>query len=383
VPEAVDVLIAGAGPAGWALASACARLGLVTVLADPAPLAPWPATYALWADEVPDLPASAVGASPSKTLAIGLTEHYLDRRYLILRNDGLRSWLIDDRVRLLHGRVRRADFGRQGATVVFDDGSRVAAGVVVDATGARRVLSGGPPRRARAEQTAFGVVLDTADAERLVPGAGDTALFMDWRPVDDAGEPTFLYSVPLNDREVLVEETSLARRPGLGKGFLAARLHARLAAAGIEAAIRREWVRIPLDLPAAERGQVVPFGVAAAVVHPATGFSVATSIQLAPPVAESIKTGLENGPVEAARAANRRIWTPRAKSAHVLRQQGLRALRSLPPGDLPRFFELFFTLPEERQRAFTSGREDLRGLTATMAEIFRHAPWKVRAHLFR
>jgi lycopene beta-cyclase len=383
VPDAVDVLVAGAGPAGWALASACARLGLATALADPAPVAPWPATYALWADELPDLPASAIGAAPSQTLAIGLTEHHLDRRYLILRNDGLRSWLTDGRVRLFHGRVRRADFGRQGATVVFDDGSRIAAGVVVDATGARRVLSGGPPRRAGAEQTAFGVVLDTADAERLVPGAGETALFMDWRPTDQASEPTFLYSVPLNDREVLVEETSLARRPGLDKGFLAARLHARLTAAGVESAIRQEWVRIPLDLPAAGRGQIVPFGVAAAVVHPATGFSVATAIQLARPVAKAIASGLEKGLIEAAKAANRRIWTPRAKTVHALRHQGLRALRSLPPEDLPRFFELFFALPEERQRAFTSGREDLLGLTATMAEIFRHAPWKVKFHLFR
>jgi hypothetical protein len=39
-----------------------------------------------------------------------------------------------------------------------------------------------PPRGAHAEQTAVGIVLGTTDAERLVPDAGDTALFMDWRP---------------------------------------------------------------------------------------------------------------------------------------------------------------------------------------------------------
>lgn len=386
MPDGVDVLIAGAGPSGWALASACARLGLDTALADPAPLAPWPATYALWADELPDLPASAVAAAPSKTSAIGLTEHHLDRRYLVLRNSGLRDRLTDDRVRLLTGRIRRADFGRQGATAVFDDGSRIAAGVVVDATGARRVLSGGPPRRVHAEQTAFGLVLDTADAERLVPDAGDTALFMDWRPPDTAEtarEPTFLYSVPLGGGRVLVEETSLARRPGLGKEFLAARLRARLAAVGIGWAVRQEWVRIPLELSPARTGQVVPFGVAAGMVHPATGFSVATSLQLAPLVAKAIASSMGDGPVEAANAAKRQIWTPRAKAVHLLRRRGLRVLRSLSPEALPRFFELFFALPEERQRAFTSGREDLSGTTSAMAEIFRRAPWNVKTHLFR
>ncbi|HEX8761977.1 MAG TPA: FAD-dependent oxidoreductase, partial [Pseudonocardiaceae bacterium] len=33
----IDVLVAGGGPAGWAVAAACARLGLHTELVDPAP----------------------------------------------------------------------------------------------------------------------------------------------------------------------------------------------------------------------------------------------------------------------------------------------------------------------------------------------------------
>jgi lycopene beta-cyclase len=55
----------------------------------------------------------------------------------------------------------------------------------------------------------------------------------------------------------------------------------------------------------------------------------------------------------------------------------------MPPAALPQFFELFFALPEDRQRVFTSGREDLPGTAAMMVELFRHAPWDLRGRLIR
>jgi lycopene beta-cyclase len=55
----------------------------------------------------------------------------------------------------------------------------------------------------------------------------------------------------------------------------------------------------------------------------------------------------------------------------------------MPPAALPKFFELFFALPEDRQRAFTSAREDLPGNAGMMAEIFRYAPWDLRTRLIR
>jgi lycopene beta-cyclase len=382
--EMVDVLITGAGPAGRALAAACARAGLRTALADPAPKAPWRATYALWADEVPELPGSAVRAEPSRTVAAGTSEHELRRRYIVVRNDGLRAWLTDDRVEMVTARVGEVVYGRHGATVVLADGRRIAAGVVVDATGVRRVLSGGPRRGRRAEQTAFGIVVGVDEAERLVPGAGDTAVFMDWRPLSvGAGTyPTFHYSLPLGDGTVLVEETSLARRPGLSADLLAARLRARFVAAGVPApAGRLERVQIPLDVPPRRTGQAMAFGVAAGLVHPATGYSLATSLQLAPVVAAALGKGLESGPAEAVNAARRTIWTPNAKAVHALRRRGLGALLSMPPTVLPEFFDLFFTLPSEQQRAFTSGREDLPGTAAMMAKIFHRAPGHLRKRL--
>jgi lycopene beta-cyclase len=377
----VDVLIAGAGPAGWALAGACARLGLDTALADPAPDAPWQATYGLWADEAPDLPASAVAAAPARTLAIAVSEYVIPRQYLVIDNNGLRDAFADNRVEVVTGQVDQVVSGKLGTTVVFDGGRRMAAGVVVDASGAGRALSGGPAKRTTAEQHAVGVVLDVADAERLVPDAGHTALFMDWRR--PAPDPTFLYALPLGGGRVLVEETSLARRPGLGHDVLAARLKARFAGAGIRSGGRTERVRIPLDLPVPRNSAIVPFGVTAGLVHPATGYSLAGSLRLAPLVAKAVADGLAQGPSAASGAARRALWGPRARAVHTLRKRGLNALLGMSCSELPEFFELFFALPVERQRAFTSGREDLTGTAVTMAEIFRRSPGKLRKHLIR
>ncbi|MEV6899106.1 lycopene cyclase family protein [Amycolatopsis sp. NPDC051372] len=372
-----DVLIAGGGPAGWALARACARRGLATTLVDAAPQAAWRATYGAWADELPGLPGEVIASAPGSTVAFGTREHRLDRGYLVLDNAGLRSWLTAAPVTVVAGRVAHAEHGHHGSTVVLADDRRLATAVVVDASGRNRVLSGGPPGGHRAEQTAYGLVLPAADAERLVPGASDTAVFMDWRD----GAPSFRYLLPLGDGSVLVEETSLAHRPGVPVDELATRLRTRLAGAGLRPHGREERVRIVLDVPLPGRGAVVPFGVAAGLVHPATGYSIATALRLAPRVAAALASAFEAGPRAARHAARRTLWTTEARAVHSLRQYGLRALRRMSPAELAEFFDLFFALPTPVQQAYTSGREDLTGTVAAMTRLFRAAPPRLRARL--
>ncbi|WP_181777382.1 lycopene cyclase family protein, partial [Amycolatopsis pittospori] len=184
-----DVVIAGGGPAGRALARACARRGLATVLIDPGPGRRWQATYGLWADELPSLPASAIASAPSTTLAFGTGPHVLDRQYLVADNAGLREWLTGG-YDVVQGTVSGVEHGRFGTSVRLSDERVLAAGLYFDATGARR-------KGDRYEQTAFGAVLPAEDALRLVDGP-DTAVFMDWR----GGEPGFLYVLPLGDGTV-------------------------------------------------------------------------------------------------------------------------------------------------------------------------------------
>jgi lycopene beta-cyclase len=378
-----DVLVVGGGPAGWALAASCATHGLDTALIDETPDRPWTATYGGWADELPaDLPRGAVAASASSVRAEATSTHHLARGYLVLDNAGLREHLGRPDVAVRPGRVVAADHGDRGSTVRLADVRRLAAGVVVDASGARRILGQGPPAGA-VEQAAVGLVLP---AEAALPVLGpDEAVLMDWRhPAGPAGDdPTFLYAVPLAGGRALVEETSLARRPGLPASVLRDRLRVRLAAVGVPVvdALAEERVRIPLDLRPARPGRVVPFGIAAGMAHPATGYSVASALRTAPMVAAAIAGNLRRSPADAARAARRAVWPAAALAVHALRRRGLAALLAIPPREVPSFFELFFSLSESRQRAYLSGRTDLAGTADAMAALFASAPWPLRARL--
>ena len=241
------------------------------------------------------------------------------------------------------------------------------------AQGTRSLPAAG--RRLAAEQTAYGVVVDAATAAPFV-GPGE-ALVMDWRP--DHGEPgwpTFLYAVPLGGDAVLLEETSLARRPGLPLPVLRRRLHARLAHHGVTAPsdARVERVRFPVDRPRHATPGVLGFGAAAPLVHPATGFSVAEALRLAPSVADALATG-------GVPAAQRLIWPARAVAVHRLRRIGLEALLRMPPEAVPAFFETFFALPERHRRAYLSGRDDLAGHLAAMGALFGHADARLRRRL--
>jgi len=380
----IDVLVAGGGPAGWAVAAACARLGLDTELADPAPDRPWRATYGSWRAELSADVDAAVAASGSGA-AIGTMGHRLGWDYVVLDNTVLRDGFAAAPVKVVKGRVRDARPDPNGVTVDLD-GSQQRAAVLLDATGAPRSVLGASPRRTAAEQTAVGVLVDADAARDLVtPGS---ALFMDWRPHHgETGWPTFLYAVPVTSDRVLLEETSLARRPGFELGALRRRLHARLAHHRIVVPPgAEERVRFPVDrpLPSPEdwRGPVVPFGAASPLVHPATGYSVATSLRLAPRVATALRDALQRGGSAAAGvAAWQTVWSPAALAVHTLRRRSLESLLRFPPLLVPEFFDVFFALPQRHRWAYLTGREDVAGSAAAMGALFAASPWWLRKRL--
>jgi lycopene beta-cyclase len=317
--------------------------------------------------------------------AIGTTGHRLGWEYVVMDNASLRDGFTAAPVRVVKGRVRDARPDPDGVTVDLDSGQRRAA-VLLDATGAARSVLGAAPRRIAAEQTAVGVLVDADAARDLVtPGS---ALFMDWRPHHgETGWPTFLYAVPVTSDRVLLEETSLARRPGLGLGVLRRRLHARLAHHRIAVPPGgEERVRFPVDrplpAPADWRGPVVPFGAASPLVHPATGYSVATALRLAPRVATAVRDALQRGGSAAAGAAAwRTVWSPAALAVHTLRRRSLESLLRFPPDLVPEFFDVFFALPERHRWTYLTGREDVQGSAAAMGALFAASPWWLRRRL--
>jgi lycopene beta-cyclase len=266
--------------------------------------------------------------------------------------------------------------------VALDDGSELTASVVIDAAGRWQPLRQGRVARTSAEQTAFGVVVPAEAAAPLVP-AGE-ALFMDWRPDHgEGGWPTFLYGIPIGAGEVLLEETSLARRPGLPVAVLRRRLHARLAHHGIPIPpdARTETVRFPVDRPRHDVPGVLGFGAAAPLVHPATGFSLAAALGLAGPVADAVAAHLPAGPEAALAAAREVVWPRSAKAVHGFRRIGLEALLRMPPEEVPGFFDVFFDLPERQRWAYLTGRDDLSGTVATMGGLFAASGWRLRRRL--
>jgi lycopene beta-cyclase len=360
----VDVVVVGAGPAGWAVAYHCAAVGLRTAIVDPDPFAPWPATYGLWRDQCDALPP---GSTVTDATAVWAAGRRLDRGYCLLHNESALAGYALGGVTAIVGRVRAADHGPHGATVTFADGTRLACAVVIDASGARRVLTGGPPTGRRAEQTAFGVVV-AAGSAGVAPGE---AVFMD-RWITDGGLATFLYAVPLPGDRVLLEETSLAARPGVTQDVLRGRLLSR----GVDLSGETEWVRFPLDIAPPWRRATVAFGAAAGMIHPATGYSLGDALTVAPQVARAIADAED--PAKARAAARVAVWSPAARAVHALRVRGLRTLLALPADRVPAFFDTFFALPDDLQRAYLTGREDIVGTTAAMFALFRAAPWRIR-----
>lgn len=377
----MDVLVVGAGPAGMALAGACGRLGLVTGLVDPSPERPWLATYGMWSRELPtDLPAAVVAARAAGR-AIALTEHHLGWEYAVLDVPALQAHLAGQ-LTGVHLHAGRAVGSPERGVVALADGSHLRASVVVDAGGRARPLDPTPSRRIPAEQTAYGLILDEHAAAPLI-SAGE-ALFMDWRADHgETGWPTFLYVVPLGGGHVLVEETSLARRPGLPLPALRRRLHARLAHHGVPVPkdARTERVSFRVDHPRHHGRGVLGFGAAAPLIHPATGFSLAASLRLAPQVADALAAHLPGEPDRALAAAQATVWPPAAQVIHRFRRIGLEALLRMPPADVPGFFEQFFALPDSDRWTYLTARDDVRGTAAAMNSLFRSSSGRLRRHL--
>ncbi|AYF79640.1 lycopene cyclase [Nocardia yunnanensis] len=353
------MLICGAGPAGRALAHRALAHGLTVTLVDPKPRRRWTATYAAWADELPQwLAPQAVAVTIDRPVAWTQRRIELDRRYVVFDTAALQDSLDVSGARLLEDRVTEITRAARHTTHGLDLPSvRLASGQVLPA--ARVIDARGIGRSAKlAEQTAFGVITDRAQWP-------DT-YFMDWR--DDNGaaadEPrSFLYAVPLDRDRVLLEETCLAGRPALPLDTLRERLRHRLRSRGIvlTGVEPIERVRFPVH---GGRATTAAFGAAGALTHPATGYSVATALRLADAV-----------------VAGDSIWPGAARAVHLLRQAGLRALLALPPADLPLFFDAFFALPVETQRAYLSGRDDLPGTTAAMTRLFLALPRRLRRRL--
>ncbi|NLV79978.1 MAG: lycopene cyclase [Rhodococcus sp.] len=364
---ATDVLVAGLGPAGRALAARCAHAGLSVVAVDPVPGRRWTATYGAWADELPEwLPGHTVAATVAKPAAFTTHMHLLDRPYRILDTGAVQDALSLDDVTVVTGRVTSLGRGE----VLVDGHGVLRAKHVVDARGL-------PLSPDRAQQSAFGVITDATTAAGALDG--HAAWFMDWRRDNGTGThdtPSFLYAMPLGGDRVLLEETCLVGRPTLPLPELQRRLTVRLESRGVRvpATAPVERVRFTVQHDGRRNGAVTGFGARGGLMHPATGYAVATALAVADPLAAAVRSGLDPA---------RWLWPPSARAVAALRRTGLRVLLDLDPAAVPAFFAAFLDLPEPQQRAYLSARTDLRGTAASMRALFGALPPRMRWALIR
>lgn len=358
-----DVVIVGDGPAGAALAAACADLGLAVAVVGQG--APWRNTYGMWLDEVPDLPPEVFDGRRDRVVVVAATRHEIGRGYGVIDNGALRDHLGLD-AHLVRDAMTKLTAHRTSADVELLDGGSITGRVVVDATGSGSMA---PP----AWQTAYGVIVgaDVVRSQFTV----DAITLMDWSVTGDV--PTFCYVVP-KAGGWLVQETVLASVEPVGTDVLRRKLSTRLGEAVVadaEAVGGVERVRIPMGLPIRQgSGPIVSFGAAAGMIHPVTGYSVAAAFRAAPRVAQAIAAGSN---------VHESVWPRAARRSRALHDYGLAALLRFDPWQMSNFFEAFFALPVDRWAPYLSIDSGPGDVARAMSGVFRSAPWSVRRQLAR
>jgi lycopene beta-cyclase len=393
MPE-LPIAVLGSGPAALSLATALVDRGLAVVLIAPSPDAPWTQTYGMWTDQWHVSLAQTMGlVNPfrqvwERVVAVGERTHEVGRAYGILDNDRLRERMRLSADRPHHGlTIQKAsvvaiEHDATSSTIRLAKGRAIKAQLVFDGTGAaspfveRDVSSGAPVL-----QTAYGRIVTAAN----VPFGENTCVLMDWRG-SRRPDASFLYALPFGDGRWLFEETSLGRREGLSQAELETRLRARLDSLGIsvEEEHDTEWVSFPMDVALPIKGQrVVPIGAAAALVHPATGYSVAASFRTALRLADVTAAGLagNSGPAAVAAQGFDSLWPEDRRKARGLETYGLERLLTMNQVDTCAFFDTFFSLSPKQMAVYLGGEAGTKELSAVMWNVFRKAPRRLQQRL--
>jgi lycopene cyclase-like protein len=372
-----QITVIGSGPAGTALVAALCRRGLDVAWCSGDLHEPWPNNYGLWADELPqhldDGAFEHVWDRPA--VRIGDRTRLLDRAYARVDGTELRRQLLQGCEPTEYvGHVEKVS--ADGTIIEMDNGTKLTSRLVFDSTGVAAFLREERSKTVAA-QTAYGVVA-RVEGEPLEGSAQMALMDFDSSFRTDDGPATFLYAMPLDDTWFL-EETVLAGRPPFPISNLETHLHERLASRGarIIETFEEERCFIPMGTALPSRDQpVVGFGASAGFVHPASGYSLARSLNTAQVAAEAADGGT-------AADVWRAIWPDSRIQARRLYQFGMETLLTMDRASTERFFDTFFELPDDTWQPYLSDQLEPRGVQGVMLRVFAHASMSTRLQLMR
>jgi lycopene beta-cyclase len=389
----VQVVVLGAGPTALTLAAACAERGVQTVVLGGAN-APWAPNYGIWVDDAERLGLRGYLAAEWRDSDVVFEEGEVTsfgRAYAKVARRRLRVALLERLARaggeVQWSRARSVTHDAQGSVVEVEGGGPLRATLVVDATGHQPVAIHRP-----AEATAFQAAVGMFAEVKEHPWPTDRFVFMDWRPADALalrdGPPSFLYVMPFSPTRVFVEETSLVHAPAVPFALLRDRLRRRLArmGVGLDSVLATELCLIPMNpaLPALNQ-RALGFGAAASLVHPATGYQLVRSLELAPTLAACIAAGLAEGrpPAHIAAEGWGVLWPSEARARRGLLSFGSDFAGALDHAECVSFFRAFMGLPTALRDGYLSGDSPLGTTLTAMMGTFVRCPPSLRWRLLR
>ena len=288
------------------------------------------------------------------------------------------------------GKALKLQHGLRDSLVITEAGPTLKSRLVIDASGYDSRLVKRTDEGAVAGQAAYGIVGRFSSPP---VGSGQFVL-MDYRSdhLTDferrSQSPTFLYAMDLGDGVFFIEETSLALAPAVSYEVLQERLHRRIAHRGIKVVEiqHEEFCLFPMNLPLPDlHQQVVGFGGAASMVHPASGYLVGALLRRAPGLADAVASGLraDLNSAELARMSWLALWPLPMRRKHSLYRYGLEKLMRFKENQLRDHFATFFSLPIDQWYGFLTNTLTFEQLLSSMVRLFAIAPWSVRWGLMK
>ncbi len=372
-----DVVVAGAGPTGLAIAGALVERGLRVACVDPDPERRWTNNTSTWADEIEPLGLDVYCDRiwPRAEVIFGeRSRQVIDRGYTHFDNDRLQQALTPGTLEMVEGRAVGAEHDLEGSEVRLATGERLRCTLVFDATGHDHALLPSA-RRADSFQNVYGIL---ARVNRH-PFDLDRMMLMDFRHAflgNRTSPPTFLYAMPWDHDYAFFEETSLADSPGVPFEVLQGRLYLRLASLGIEVRSVEsvEVGALPLNIPLPDpASRVIGYGAAGGFVQPSTGWCVGHSLRLAGPVSELVASGLGEGlaPEEIGRRIRELVWTPALLRMRPLHLWGGEFFGQIGIRTLSFFMKAFFNIPGDVWKVYLSNDCTILGIDRAMARGIR------------